>query len=270
MREEKPSVWKEPSKLRVGPIAITDRLHYVGNRDVSAYLIRTGEGSILIDTTFAQTAHLLTESIRAAGADPAKIKIILHCHGHVDHCGATRRMKELTGATVTMGEADVATVEQGTPLTCAEYWYGIPSFETFTVDRPLRHMDVVEVGDVSIRCHHTPGHTPGTMTYTLKKPVDGRQCLVGLFGGPGLWTMTDEHRDKQGYPGNRDDFARTLAYLKTLDVELWLAAHPGQNDTFAKADRLRAGERPNPFLDAAGWKRFIAVLEAEFSGMLGV
>ena len=268
MTDEETPGWKEPWKLWTPPITITDRLHYVGNRDVSAYVIRTSEGLVLIDTAYAQTAYLLTESIRAAGADPADIKIILHCHGHVDHCGATRRIKELTGATVTMGEGDVETVEKGTPLTCAQYFYAIPDFETFTVDRPLRHMDTVELGDVAIQCHHTPGHTAGTMTYTFETPVDGQPRLAGLFGGPGLWTMTDEHRHAQGYPGNRDDFARTLAYLNTLDVELWLAAHPGQNDTFAKADGLAKGKRPNPFLDPAGWKRFIEGLEADFNRML--
>ncbi len=268
-------VWEEPWKLRTPPISITDRLHYVGNRDVSSHLIDTGDGLVLIDTAFAQTAYLLTESIRAAGADPADIKIILHCHAYVDHCGATRRLKELTGATTAMGEADVETVEKGTPRTCAEYWYGMAGFETFPVDRPLKHMDTVELGEVTITCHHTPGHTAGTMTYAFEMPVDGTRRLVGLFGGPGLWSMRDEHRETQGYPGNREDFAKTLAYLKTLDVELWLGAHAEQCDTFAKAERLAKseirlanGEKPNPFIDPAGWKRFIGGLEAEFNTMI--
>ena len=265
--QEKPD-WQEPWRVWAPPIAITGELTYVGNHDVSSHLIETGDGLILIDTAFAQTAYLLTESIRTAGADPADIKIILHCHGHVDHCGATRRLKELTGATAAMGEADIETVEKGTPLTCAEYMYGMPGFEPFAVDRPLKHMDTVELGEVTITCHHTPGHTAGTITYTFEMPVDGEQRLVGLFGGPGLWTMHDKHRDKQGYPGNREDFAKTLAYLKTLDVELWLGAHPGQCDTFAKAERLANGEKPNPFIDPAGWKRFINALEAELNTMM--
>jgi len=261
--------WQKPWDVRVPPIAITDGLCFVGNDDVSSHLIETGEGLILIDTAFAETTYLLTESIRAAGADPADIKIILHCHGHVDHCGATRRLKEFTGATTMMGEADVETVEQGTPLTCAEYWYGMHGFETFTVDRPLKHMDTVELGGVTITCHDTPGHTAGTMTFTFELPVDGEQRLVGLFGGPGLWTMRDEHREKQGYPGSREDFAKTLAYLKTLDVQLWLGAHPGQCNTFQKAERLAKGEKPNPFIDPTGWKRFIAQQEAAFNELSG-
>ncbi len=265
---EREHTWQKPWSVWVPPIAITGGLSFVGNDDVSSHLIETSDGLILIDTAFAETTHLLTESIRAAGADPADIKIILHCHAHVDHCGATRRLKELTGATAAMGEADVETVEKGTPLTCAEYWYGMHGFEPFSVERPLKHMDVVELGGVAITCHHTPGHTAGTMTFTFDTLVDGEPRLVGLFGGPGLWTMRDEHREEQGYPGNREDFATSLAYLTTLDVELWLGAHPGQCDTLHKAERRANGEKPNPFIDPAGWKGFIDGLEAELNKML--
>jgi len=165
------TIWKEPWTLRVDPIAITDRLFYVGNQDVSCHLVKTPAGAILIDTAYAQTAYLLTESIRRVGVDPDDIRIILHTHGHVDHCGATRRMKELSGADVCLGEADVPTVQEGLPLTCAGYWYGMTDFETFTVDRPLRHGDTVELGGLAIRCHHTPGHTAGVMTFTFDLPV---------------------------------------------------------------------------------------------------
>ena len=94
--------------------------------------------------------------------------------------------------------------------------------------------------------------------------MDNQLRTVGLFGGPGLWTMTDEHTAEQGYPGNREDFARSIEYLKTLDVDIWLGAHPGQNSTFDKHERLRNNERPNPFIDPSGWQRFIAGIESSF------
>ena len=256
--------WQEPWKLRAPAFAITDSLYYVGTSNVSCHLLRTSRGVVLIDTAFAQSTYLLTESIRSVGVDPADITMILHCHGHVDHCGATRRLKELTGATVALGEGDVETVESGTPMTCAEYLYGIPDFETFKVDRPLSHMDSIDLGDIAIQCHHTPGHTPGVMTYTFDIEEDGERLTVGLFGGPGRWTLMDEHRHEQGYPGNRRDFSRSLEYLKTLDVDIWLGAHAFQSSTFEKYERLKKGESPNPFIDPVGWKHFIAATEADF------
>lgn len=261
--------WKEPWRLKAPAFAITESLYYVGNRDVSCHLIKSSSGIILIDTAFSQTAYLLTESIRSIGVDPSEIEMIIHTHGHVDHCGATRRIGELSGATIAIGEQDIETVERGTPLTCAEYTYGIRDFETFKVDRPLRHMDAIDLGDTVIHCHHTPGHTPGVMTYTFDVRIDGESLTAGLFGGPGLWTLMDEHRKEQGYPQNRQDFAESLRYLKTLDVDVWLGAHPGQSNTFDKFELLERGEGPNPFIDPDGWKQFISKIESNYRKMIG-
>ena len=259
--------WKTPWALRAPAFAITDSVCYVGNQDVSCHLARSADGWVLLDTAFAQTTYLLTESIRSLGVQPCDISLIIHTHGHVDHCGATRRMKELTGADAALGEPDVDTVQRGTPLTCAEYLYGIPAFETFEVDRPLRHGDTIDIGTTVIRCHHTPGHTPGVMTYTFDTEVDGETVTAGLFGGPGLWTLQSQHRNEQGYPGNCCDFARSLEYLGALDVDLWLGAHPGQNDTFGKYGRLQRGETPNPFIDPHGWKGFIEGVQRSFEAV---
>jgi len=249
-----PSIWREPWTLGSPAFRIAPGLFYVGNDNVSCHLLHTAEALVLIDTAFAQTAYLLTESMRELGFRPADLDLILHTHGPVDHAGATRRMQELSGAQTAMGEADVETVEQGTPMTCAEYFYGMDGFETFTVGRVLGHGDVIDCGDTEIVCHHTPGHTPGVITFTFGIEVDGRAVTAGLFGGPGVWTLRKEHCEHQGYPGNREDMARSLEYVGGLDVELWLGAHPSQNDTFGKRDRLRAGESPNPFLDLPGWR----------------
>ena len=264
MRKHKSPFLYEPWTQQAPAVAITDSLYYVGNMNVSCHLLKTSNGIVLIDTAFAETTYLLTESIRSIGVDPGEISLIIHTHGHIDHCGATRRMKELSSADVALGEQDVETVKRGTQLTCAEYMYGINEFETFEVERPLKHKDSIDMGDVLIQCHHTPGHTPGVITYTFEVEVDGKRQTVGLFGGPGLWTLQDEHRHGQGYEGNRQDFANSLEYLAALDVDIWLGAHPGQNDNFGKFKRLSEGEKPNPFIDPGGWKKFIADIKSSF------
>ena len=268
MGKNKSAFLHEPWGQQAPAFAMAAGLYYVGNRNVSCHLLKTSGGIVLIDTAFAETTYLLTESIRSIGVDPGEIALIIHTHGHVDHCGATRRMKELCGAEVALGEQDVETVERGTRFTCAEYLYGVNDFETFQVERPLKHMDSIDRGDVSILCHHTPGHTPGVITYTFQIEVDGQRHTVGLFGGPGLWTLQDAHRQDQGYENNREQFANSLEYLETLDVDIWLGAHPGQNDTFGKFQRLKNGESGNPFIDPDGWRKFIANIKSDFQKLL--
>jgi len=224
---EKVPFWREPWKLQAPAFEIADGLYYVGNSNVSAHLLRTSEALVLIDTAFAETSYLLTESIRQVGYDPADIDLIIHSHGHIDHCGATRRMQELSGAG-----------------------------------------DVIDCGDTQIQCHLTPGHTPGVITYTLEVEVDGERMLAGMFGGPGMWTLTDQYREDQGYPENREDFGRSLEYLRELPVQMWLGAHPGQNDTLGKYERLAGGESPSPFVDADGWLAWVEKMQRDFADLL--
>ncbi len=262
--------WSRPWELETASFEIADSLYYVGNKDVSCHVLKTDDGAILFDTAFAQTTYLLVDAIRAVGVAPPDIRKIVHTHGHEDHCGGTRRMKGLTGATVYLGERDIETVEKGTPLTCAEYMYGIPDFETFEVDQPIRHGDAIELGGRTIHCHATPGHTAGTMTFTFEANVDGTTLTAGMMGGPGLWTMLDEHTAAQGYEGNRDDFGRSMEYLADLDVDVWLGVHPGQSDTFEKKERLDDGEMPNPFVDPAGWRAFIGNMTKQYEKLVSL
>ena len=48
-------IYTHPWKFATKPFRIAGNLYYVGNADVSAYLLDTGEGLILIDTAFPQT-----------------------------------------------------------------------------------------------------------------------------------------------------------------------------------------------------------------------
>ena len=68
-----------PWDYAVEPFRIAGGLYYVGNKYVSSHLIDTGDGLILLDTSFPQTVYLLLESIRRLGFYPADIHTILHC-----------------------------------------------------------------------------------------------------------------------------------------------------------------------------------------------
>jgi hypothetical protein len=124
---------------------------------------------------------------------------------------------------------------------------------------PDKHGDTIDIGGMVIHCHHTPGHTRGTMSFTFEVRIDGETHTAVLWGGPALNTLTSG-----GYPGNREDFPRTYAYLKTLKADVPLGAHPFVNDTLGKHERLRRGEKPSPFIDPEGSKKFLQKQEADF------
>ena len=61
------------TKLAVDPFRIIGGVHYVGNTNVSAHLVQTTDGLILIDTAFGRTVELLCDSITGLGFDLADI-----------------------------------------------------------------------------------------------------------------------------------------------------------------------------------------------------
>ena len=55
-------VSRAPWKYDIAPFEIADRLYYVGNTSVSAHLFDTGQGLLLLDTTYAETGYLRKET----------------------------------------------------------------------------------------------------------------------------------------------------------------------------------------------------------------
>jgi metallo-beta-lactamase class B len=248
-----------PWEFRAEAFCIAGNLYYVGNKDVSCHLIDSGDGLILLDSAFPQTVYLLLESIRSLGFDPYKIKYILHTHGHYDHFGGTRALVDLVGAKTFLGEDDIKILKAEQQLSWANE-YGVAFYETFEVDVPLAE-GTIKLGNTQIRAVHSPGHTDGCMSYFFTVEDQGNEYSVGIHGGPGRNTLTDEYLAAYGRSkDNRDAFFRTLNKLETYDVDIFIGAHPGQNDTFGKHHRKTP--EANPFVDSGEWRRFLSGLRS--------
>ena len=257
-----------PWEYAVEPFRIAGDLYYMGNRDVSSHLIDSGAGLILLDTTYPQTVYLLLESIRRLGFNPDDIAYILHHHGHYDHFGGTRAIVELTGAKTCLGAADIEVLETRPELSWGPE-YGVAFCETFAVDIPLNDGDVISLGNTSVTCVATPGHTPGAMSFFFDVEEGGRTYTAASHGGPGLNTLTDEYLAKYGLPASRrQDYLASLQRLGKRHVDIFIGCHPGQSDTLEK----RAAMTPihNPFIDPQAWPRFLSGLERKARDLFGL
>jgi len=255
-------ICRHPWLYAVEPFQIAGNIYYVGNRDVSAHLVDTDAGLVLLDTTYPQTVYLLLESIRTLGYDPQAIRYVINLHGHYDHMGGTRAVKELAGARTCIGERDMEIISEKPELSWAPE-YGAQFHERFEVDRPLRKGDLIELGSTSIRCEHSPGHTAGTMSFFFNVEIDGKEYTAGIHGGPGTNTLTSRYMNEHSLPAERrKQFLATLGRLKETRVDIHLGAHPSQNDTFGKQSR-KAVRTGNPFLDARAWQTFLDDVEAD-------
>ena len=259
MTREPSRVCTHPWEFACEPFRIADGLYYVGNTNVSSHLIDTGAALVLIDTTYPQTVYLLLESIRRLGFDPDDIRAILQVHAHYDHIGGTRALVELTGAETYLGEADVEIIEKRRDETWAPQ-YGLGFREYFKVNHPLTDGDVVRIGKTVFDCVAIPGHTPGSMSFFFEVTEGGKTYRVGIHGGPGLNTLTDEYLTENKLPfSRRDDYLRSLERLRREKVDIFIGAHPAQNNTLGKRQRMTDDE--NPFIDPSAWGAFLDDLE---------
>ena len=71
--------------------------------------------------------------------------------------------------------------------------------------------------------------------------------------------------DNKKYPDIEADYVRTFARLKKAKVDVFLASHGNAFDLADKAEKLRKGGTPNPFIDPEGFKSYVNESEKAFS-----
>lgn len=259
---------KTPWKCYAPPCRICGNVYFVGTVPASSHLIDTGDGLILIDSGLPQTLYLMMDSMRELGFSPHDIRYILHSHGHYDHAGATRALIELIGSVETyIGTGDEDYVNGKLDLTWARE-LGYEYHEAFEADHVLQDGDVVSLGNTSIRCLHTPGHTPGTLSFFFDVTDGEHTYHAGMHGGVGMNTMERAFLERYGLPDTgRKAFLEGLNRLRKEPVDIMLGNHVGNNDTVGKAKRVLAGE-VGPFIDPAEWPRFLDQCEARLRDLI--
>ncbi len=230
---------------------IAGNLYYVGTADLAVYLIATPKGNILINTDFPFDLPMIRSSIEQLGFKYRDTKIILISHAHRDHDGAVAEVRKETHGKLMVMDADVHEVQQPRP-----------SGPGGTVDRVLHDGDTVSLGGSVLTAHLTPGHTPGCTTWTMQVPSEGRLLDAVIIGSPNVNQGYILVGNKE-YPRIAEDYVKCFQVLKSLHADLYLGAHGAYFGLRRKYQQLKAGG-PNPFIDPAGYQRFVANKEYDF------
>lgn len=95
----------------------------------------------------------------------AKVDAIVHTHTHIDHVGATAAVQRKSGARACIHEEDRFLYDL-LPVQAA--MLGVPLPETVEMEGSLRDGGALSAGEVELGVLHTPGHTPGSVTFVVK------------------------------------------------------------------------------------------------------
>lgn len=240
----------------VEPGKVWGNIYYVGIHAASTHLIDTADGLIVIDPGYPDTFWIVLDNIKELGFDVRDIKIILISHGHHDHAGGTRELVRLSGAKSYIGKDDYTMVNGTTQAHLSK----IPNYSSnccFEPDVLLSDGDIVSLGNTSVLCLSTPGHTDGTMSFFFDATDGERTYRAGMHGGSGTNTLRKEFLEKWQLPfSNREKFIEGLKYAKTQKVDIFLGNHVGNNDTEGKLVRVANGEQ-DAFYCPGEWERFL-------------
>ena len=200
-------------RLVVGPFA--SNCYIVGSE--------SNQEGMIIDP--GDEAEAILKSVKDLGLD---IKSIVLTHGHIDHIGAVKEVKEATGAEVAIHADDAQALQESS----VSAMFGLSYPTPLPADRLLNDGDSIDIGDLHFLVVHTPGHSLGGI------------CLVGegmVFSGDTLFNYGIGRYD---LPGGSYNQLMDSIHTKLMVLPDNTIVYPGHGpDTTIGAER-----RGNPFL----------------------
>jgi hydroxyacylglutathione hydrolase len=203
----------------------------VGPVQENSFLIRRdgGDRALLVDP--GEEAPKLLGAIEALGVT---LDAILLTHCHFDHVGAVAPVAKATGAPVYCPQLEVPVLQD---IMAFVPWPGFGPFESWDPEHTVAGGERLHLAGYDIDVLHTPGHSPGHVTYAI---ADGDEP-VALFSGDVLFQSSIGRTDLPG-----GDHATLLASIATLleRFEDDAVVHPGHMGLTT----LGAERAANPFL----------------------
>ena len=244
-----------PWKVAVQPFRVAPKVYFVGNSYVSAYLVDTEEGLILLDSVMFGNVYLTLEGIRTLGFDPRDLKHIMLSHCHHDHDGGAEAIHQYTGAEIWLSEKD-AEFKTFTDKADPASSNVSPSYiatRFYDDSKPMKF------GSVTIQTYWTPAHTPGNTSFFVTSPDDnGEPLTAAMHGGPGPISFNEEYMAKHGL--TMDDMKKQFMEegyekVRSLHVDVELPSHMPLGDMLSRvpADRMDY----IPYVDPEAWSRFL-------------
>jgi len=231
----------------VTPIRIHGNTFFVGYQGISIALIDTGDGLILVDGGMPQTAEQTKANLRTLGYRIEDVRYILNTEAHFDHSGGIAALARDSGATVLAAPLGVEALRTGRVHAEDPQASDIHDAPPVANVRGVANGEGVSLGSVTVTAVHTPGHTPGSSSWTWRS-CEGDDCRSVVF----VSSLNAIAADPFAYVGHPETVAALRASIdrvEALDCDILISAHPDNSGGDRKLAQLAVGATPNPFID---------------------
>ncbi len=203
---------------------IKDGIHLVeGVRGANAYIVTASDGLAVVDAGLPGSSERIIEYAKRIGFSPSQIKTIILTHPDIDHAGGVLMVREMTGASVAIHEADAARLsgEKGPKKAKGAMGVLIRIGSGLMRPKPVKADIMPKDGDkiAGLTVIYTPGHTEGSISLLSPGGV--------LFVGDALRTSKDGKPELPRDAMNADtELAKeSVKKIAKLDFSVLLPGH---------------------------------------------
>jgi hydroxyacylglutathione hydrolase len=160
---------------------------------ISMAYVLVGEHVVVVDTGSEGEHERILRGLRRFNVEPERVALLLHTHGHTDHAGSTRALKERLRVPAAVHAADAPKMRAGdsSPLVPLRFSSRVvsliinPRFPAIEPDLLIEEgYSLAEFG-IPATVLHTPGHTPGSISILFEdgRAIAGDLMMGGSLGG---------------------------------------------------------------------------------------
>lgn len=254
--------WSQPQQ----PFRIYGNSWYVGTRGLSAILVTSPQGHVLIDGTLEDNAAQIEANIRTLGFRLRDVRLILNSHAHSDHAGAIARLARDSGATVAASAAGARELGLGGDDPDDPQYGMAPRYPAVAPVEVVADGAAVRVGPIAMVAHYTPGHTPGSTSWTWRSCEAGR-CLALAY----VDSLTALGRDGFRYgdePARVAAFRHSFATVAGLPCDILITPHPEASGFMQKVAARDRGHSSAALVDPGACRAYAAAAEPRFEERL--
>lgn len=248
--------WTDPAP----PERLFGNTWYVGTCGITALLITSEEGHVLIDGGPQAAAPLVAANIERLGFRAKDIRWIVSSHEHDDHVGALAELKQLTGARLAALQATAPLLAAGR-LSAEDPQQGAAHpYPPVAVDRVLQDGHDLRIGSLKLTGYATPTHSPGSASWTWQS-CDQTRCRTITYADSVTTISADAYRFSD-HPERVAAVRRGFERMRELPCGVLVTPHPSASGLFARM----AGRAP--LADTGACHGYVTAAEARFAARL--